>query len=475
MIEIDILEGPNRGERVRIAGRTAWIGRDAACAVVLAEGAGRQAAIVAGPQGLRFVAHDRASDSAVGGLPVVGGEAPLASGAVVRVGAARLRVWHAGAAHVIREPQAPYALARESACSNAAQQPTTAPSGRPEPCVEIVARSSAMREVVALLHRVAATDSTVLLTGESGCGKEVAAQLVQANGPRAHRPFVTVNSAALSETLLESELFGHERGAFTGAIATKRGLFELARGGTLFLDEIGEIHPAMQAKLLRVLEAREFRRVGGGETLRADVRIIAATNRDLRARVREGRFREDLYYRLAVVEIRIPPLRERGADLRPLCDQILSRLAKDRGIPVPSIDDAAFDCMRRYPFPGNIRELKNALERALIVGDGRTIALVDLPEAMRRFEPAPPEAKFPTLAEAESRHISTALRVARGNKSRAAELLGIHRKTLYLKLAEHRIRLPDLFPEDERQTEPDDADGGHHLQPSANSTSTSMG
>jgi DNA-binding NtrC family response regulator len=308
--------------------------------------------------------------------------------------------------------------------------------------IDMVAVSPIMRGVVEALRRVAAKDTTVLLLGESGTGKEVAARAIHSNGRRARAPLITVNAAALTESVLESELFGHEKGAFTGAVARRLGLFELAHGGTLFLDEIGEITPSLQAKLLRVLESGEIRRVGGSETRKVDVRLIAATNRNLRAATRDGRFREDLYYRLAVVEIRLPPLRERPEDFVPLCQHLLERLARERGYSLPTIDDQALAHLRAYPFPGNIRELRNVLERSLLLGDGRRIRPADLPAELLVGHLPSPQADMPAiapLAEVEKRHIEMVLKLTGWNKKRAAEILRVDRKTLYAKIAAYGL------------------------------------
>ncbi len=301
------------------------------------------------------------------------------------------------------------------------------------PAPVFVAESEAMRRVVALVRRAAPERAPVLVTGESGTGKELVARALHDGSPRARGPFVAVNAAALPETLLESELFGHERGAFTGAVARRKGLFELAAAGTLFLDEVGELAAATQAKLLRVLETGDFRRVGGVEALRADVRLLAATNRDLRALVAEGRFREDLLYRLAVVEVALPPLRERPEDLEPLARALLERLARERGGCPAALEPDALERLRRHAFPGNVRELRNALERALILGDGRRIRAADLPLPAPAPDAGPASGLAP-LADVERRHIASVLASTGWNKKRAAEVLGIDRKTLYARI-----------------------------------------
>ena len=292
--------------------------------------------------------------------------------------------------------------------------------------------SSAMREVEASLRAIADDLSlSVLLLGETGVGKTVLARRIHALSPRAKRPFLAVNCAALEPQLAESELFGHERGAFTGAGQQKRGLVEAADGGTLFLDEIGELSLAVQAKLLTFLDTRAFRRVGGIRNLSADVRIIAATNTNLEAAVEQGAFRADLYYRLRVMPIYIPPLRERKEDLRGLVEQIVSELPR-RGASAPVVLEEALAAIERYPWPGNLRELRNALERAALLARGAPISIEHLPGEVRAL----PEVTAPgaSLEDLERRHILDVLERAGGHRSRAAAALGISRSTLNRKL-----------------------------------------
>ena len=304
----------------------------------------------------------------------------------------------------------------------------------------IVAQSKVMRDVLALVRQVAPSRSTVLLTGESGTGKEVMAQALHQWSGRTGK-FVPVHCAALPATLLESELFGHEKGAFTGATEARKGRFELAEGGTLFLDEIGEIDLSTQVKLLRVLENRTFERVGGVETLHTDARIVAATNRDLEKMVAEGTFREDLFYRLNVVNVRLPGLRERREDIPLLIRRFLDLLAEENNRPSLKIAPEALTALERYSWPGNIRELRNTVERMVVLSTSDTLTLADVPETVRRGHPS---AETPTAASAalnlvgnERRLIEQALQAAHGNRSLAAQTLGISRRTLHRRLNEY--------------------------------------
>jgi Nif-specific regulatory protein len=273
---------------------------------------------------------------------------------------------------------------------------------------------------VELARKAAKTDATVLLLGESGTGKEVIARFIHRSGP-----FVAVNAAALAETLLESELFGHEKGAFTGAQARRAGKFELAHGGTIFLDEIGDISPALQAKLLRVLQERAFERVGGTETITVDVRVVAATNQDLKKRVAEGKFREDLFYRLNVISITLPPLRDRRTDIRPLADHFLRQLkAGSRFSP------ETLEALERYDWPGNVRQLRNAIERAAALGDAGEISPGDLPPEVLLSGSMPPDSFHGQVEEYRRRLIVETLARFGGNQTRAAEALQLQRTYL---------------------------------------------
>jgi transcriptional regulator with PAS, ATPase and Fis domain len=299
----------------------------------------------------------------------------------------------------------------------------------------MVARSPAMRQLIDLAQRVARVDSTVLISGESGTGKERVARLVHNASTRAPGPFIAVNCGAITETLLESELFGHVKGAFTGALQERPGLFESANGGTLLLDEVGEVSPAMQVKLLRVLQEREIRRVGESTSRPIDVRVIAATNRELTQEIAAGRFRMDLYYRLHVVELRVPPLRERREDILPLARLLLAEAAARLGRTVSGLSPRAADRLLRYHWPGNVRELENAMERAVALAQDGHAEVEDLPEEVRRAVPSPVRASpVKQLEEIEKEYILAVLDLNAGNQARTAEQLGIGSATLYRKL-----------------------------------------
>jgi two-component system, NtrC family, response regulator AtoC len=297
----------------------------------------------------------------------------------------------------------------------------------------LVGQSAPMIGVYKLIARVAALDTTVLVLGETGTGKEVVARSIHYASPRSHHPFVVVDCTSLPDTLFESELFGHTRGAFTGAVATRRGLLEAAEGGTVLIDEIGDLSAPLQAKLLRVLQERAVRRVGDNESVPIDVRIIAATNRDLKQRVVAGAFREDLYYRLNVVTITVPPLRERLDDLPLLAQHFLQKHARAASKPVKGFARETLAALTRYPWPGNVRELEHTIERAVALASTSVLIPDDLPLDVRGSSSVPdawPE-RPKTLEELKSWYVDTILRQTRGNKAQAAEILGIDRRTLY--------------------------------------------
>jgi DNA-binding NtrC family response regulator len=305
----------------------------------------------------------------------------------------------------------------------------------------IVAKSPIMRQLVDLARRVAKVDSTVLITGESGSGKERIARLVHEESTRAAGPFIAVNCGAITETLLESELFGHARGAFTGATSDRPGLFEAANGGTLLLDEVGEVSPGMQVKLLRTLQEREIRRVGENKSRRVDVRVVAATNRDLAHGVAGGAFRQDLYYRLKVVELHVPPLRERRDDVLPLGRVLLADAALRMKRKISGLAPAAADQLLRFEWPGNVRELENAMERAVALARGSRVELEDLPEEIRQAFPRPVASKGTVrpLDEIEKEYILAALELNGGNQTHTAVQLHIGSATLYRKLKSYGL------------------------------------
>lgn len=307
---------------------------------------------------------------------------------------------------------------------------------------EMIGKSAAMQRVQEMIRKVAPSRASVLITGESGVGKELVANAIHNLSPRKDKSFIKVHCAALSETLLESELFGHEKGAFTGAEKMQKGRFELAHGGTIFLDEIGEINPSVQIKILRVLQEKKFERVGGEQTIEVDVRIVAATNRNLEEEVKAGRFREDLYYRLNVVHIQVPPLRERKDDIPLLMAGFLDEFNKENDKTIKGLSNKAKAAMFRYAWPGNIRELRNCMESAVVMCSGDEIGLQDLPPSVSASAGAgggENSVSVPlgvTLDEADRLVIEANLAANKGNKSKTAEILGIGRKTLQRKLAE---------------------------------------
>ncbi len=313
----------------------------------------------------------------------------------------------------------------------------------------IIGKSPAMREVFATIEKVAPTAATVLIEGESGTGKELVAKSIHFNSPRRNRPFVAVNCSALAESLLESELFGHEKGAFTGAVSMKKGRFELADGGSLFLDEIGELSANLQVKLLRVLQERTLERVGGVHPVPVDIRVIAATNKDLHAEMQAGRFREDLYFRLNVLHLALPPLRKRSEDIRPLVEHFIEKYTAERksGDPVTEVDSEVYRLFYEYSWPGNVRELENTIERAVILCPGSVIRVSDLPPQFRThlsarlpIDSIPPDAKLAeTLAKVEELMIVRALEMSGNVQAHAARLLGIGKSGLNQKIKKYKL------------------------------------
>jgi two-component system response regulator HydG len=335
----------------------------------------------------------------------------------------------------MREPTRPIVPYRNGASAGTARMLAASPPREPAETA-FLARSPRALAALKVARQVADSTATVLVQGESGTGKELLARIVHEHSRRARGPFIAVNCAAIPETLLESELFGHERGAFTGAAQRRLGRFERASGGTLFLDEVGDMSATMQAKILRVLQEHEIERVGGETPVRVDVRVVAATNHDLATEVAAGRFREDLYYRLAVVVVQLPALRERGDDVDLLALRFLEHFASEHGRPVRELSSEAAERLRAYAWPGNVRQLRNVMERAVLVADGGALRAEHLPPEVLSATAAPePDAdRFLPLRELERRHIRRALDLTGGNLGDTARILGIHRNTLRQKL-----------------------------------------
>jgi len=306
----------------------------------------------------------------------------------------------------------------------------------------IVGKSARMQAIIKLISTIAPTAATVLIEGESGTGKEVIARAIWSESDRSSAPFIAIDCASIPETLLASELFGHEKGAFTGALARKAGKFEHADGGTIFLDEVGNIPANVQHFLLRVLQEKEFSRIGGNDVIKVDVRIIAATNKNLQEEIRKGTFREDLYYRLNVVNIRIPPLRERNEDIPLLARHLLQKYCIEYRKDIPSISDQALEFLIKYPFPGNVRELENIIERAVIVCQGKSLVPESLPEHLSGYQSdaqAPADSSPVTLEELERQHIARVLTYTKGNISQAAKILGVQRNTIKSKIRQYDL------------------------------------
>ncbi|MFH0758130.1 MAG: sigma-54 dependent transcriptional regulator [Bacteroidota bacterium] len=300
---------------------------------------------------------------------------------------------------------------------------------------DIVGESEPLKRVLREVEQVAPSDSSVIITGESGTGKELVARAIHSNSPRKYFPLISVHCGALSESLLESELFGHEKGAFTGAAFNRKGRFEMADGGTIFLDEIGTISPKMQVELLRVLESKSFVRVGGNKEITSDFRVICATNRNLKEMVHSGTFREDLYYRLNVVNIRIPPLRERPGDIPGLVNHFIMKYCSSMSRDMISIDPVAMKHLESFEYPGNVRELENMIERAIVVGNGKVIRLKDLPMGREVMS-----SSIESLDDLEKKHITRILEKYGWNISRTARALNVDRATLYNKIKKYKIK-----------------------------------
>ncbi|MCK8059176.1 MULTISPECIES: sigma-54 dependent transcriptional regulator [unclassified Fusibacter] len=304
----------------------------------------------------------------------------------------------------------------------------------------LVSHSEPMKEVIGLIKKVAASMATVYINGETGVGKELVANAIHASSNRYDKPFIKVNCSAFPETLLESELFGYEKGAFTGAFARKLGRFELANTGTIFLDEIGDISPLIQLKLLRIIQQKEFERLGGTETIALDVRIITATNKDLEVMVKEGSFREDLYYRLNVIPLHMPSLRERQDDFETLVQTFLVHISNFYGTPIKSIQPKAMELLKSYNWPGNVRELENIIERLVVISEGQVIGITDLPDKITQSTtPVQPTILLDAKDSIEEHTIKNALNQTNGNITKAASLLGISRRSLHRKLNKYEL------------------------------------
>jgi two-component system response regulator AtoC len=421
-----VIQGPDRSSVLALAdGDTVTFGRSRACTVHIDDDRVSRQHVRIQRQGASIVVTDLDSRNGtqVGGQRVQG-ERQVKGGDVVTVGPVAAVVAVASRAHPRREPVGAAAGGLLG--------------GR------YIVADPRMAAVYDACERVAGTPLSVLVVGETGVGKENVAETIHRLSPRAQRPYLRVHLAALPEALLESELFGHERGAFTGADRRRLGYFEAAAGGTLFLDEIGELPPATQAKLLRVLETRRVVRLGSTDESEADVRIVAATNRDLGAEVRAGRFREDLYFRLGAFRIDVPPLRDRPREIPLLASLFVREMAERMAVPVPALDPAAMAAIERHGWPGNVRELKHVVQAAFVLAAPGDIRLAHLPPGLQAAGSPPPATERPPSAlpldAAERKAIVSALEACQGNQTRAARQLGISRRTLIYKMRKHAIR-----------------------------------
>ena len=429
------IAGPLEGAFFALPEETLSIGSDPGNTLVIddASVAGRHCT-VAGSDG-RFVVKDAGGRTLINGVPV--DERQLIHGDEVRIGDCLFLF-------LAFEAETPPGLRLEREIERLENEKLRL-QAEINVNHSMVGESPAMLYVYRFINKVAPSSATVLVRGESGTGKELVARAIHRNSPRAGHPFVAINAAALTETLLESELFGHEKGSFTGAIAQKRGKLEVADGGTLFLDEIGEMAPALQAKLLRVLQEREFERVGGTRGIQVDIRVIAATNRDLTDSVRKGSFRQDLYYRLNVVSVMMPPLRDRRQDIPLLADYFLDKYRRQSGRRVAGISSRAKALLVQYEWPGNVRELENAIERAVVLGSSSLVMPEDLPEHLleqRQNEAGGSAAYHEAVNEAKRRIVTSALEQAGGSCADAARLLGLHPNNLHRLIRNLGIRRP---------------------------------
>lgn len=425
-----VLSGPDAGAEFALRPGATSIGRGAENEIVLRDPFVSRRHLLIRQTGDELWLEDLGARNAVflNGTPAR--EARLRSGDRLLVGKTELIVLSIGPGEEVGDPSASTLVAPRLLDAKAA-----------DPFAKLIGNSPALLAAKDLLRRAAALCVPVLIFGETGTGKELAALALHRASARGAGPFVAVNAAAIPVALAEAELFGHEKGAFTGAFARRRGQFEIANGGTFFLDEVGELDLSLQAKLLRVLETGAFRRVGGSEEVRADFRIVAATNRDLSAEVAAGRFRADLFFRLNVLSIRMPALRDRPEDIPLLAQRFAAEAARECGRPLPELTEASFAALKKRPWPGNVRELKNALFRAILRASGGRLEPRDFLDAGELAAAAPAgAAQIPrALREVEREEIERVLRFASGNKTRAAEILGISRNTLYEKLRAYGI------------------------------------
>ena len=429
-IDLVVIDGPSKGARVRVDGATAKVGSGEGCTLRLADRAVSRMHLELTVGVSTVAVRDLGSTNGTFLGDVRVRDADVTPGTAIRVGGSAFRI-------------------------DSATEPAFVALSSRTSFGELVGGSLAMRQVYTVLERVAASDTTLLVQGETGTGKDVVARSVHALSPRARGPFVPVDCGAIPEQLFESELFGHMRGAFTGAIANRGGAFEEANGGTLFLDEIGEMPLAMQAKLLRAIETRRVRRVGAGKETDVDVRIVCATNRRLATMVNEGTFREDLYYRLAVVEVSLPPLRERRDDIPAIAQSLYEKLTKrDVGIPTDLLNS-----LLNRAFPGNVRELRNALERAITLGASEgmptgaaTGAATSLPQGLETIVPLHlplKDARDAWTSEFENVYVRAMMRKTNGNVTRAAELAGVSRRFLQRTIARLGLRSSEVDEEDD--------------------------
>lgn len=427
-----VIAGPRAGEVISLTPGELSIGRDAANELSLPDLSlsRRHCVVRVAAEAVAISDLDSLNGTFVGDVPVK--ERSLEDGDVIKIGRSQLLFLdreHGAAPSGIDLEDAVLRRTTVALRQNGVLLKTSTLLGEANGDRTLVGESAAMQAVYALISRVAATDSTVILRGETGTGKELAARAIHRASARARQPFVVINCAALTETLLESELFGHEKGAFTGAIAQKKGKLELAHGGTVFLDEIAEISPVLQSKLLRALQEREFDRVGGTRSIRVDLRFIAATNQNLEAAVQEGRFRHDLYYRLNVISLTMPPLRERREDIPLLARYFAARYGGRCNRATTGISPEATSYLLNYEWPGNVRELENAIERAIVLATADCICPEDLPESI--LEVASPPVNIPAMyhdavKQAKRRIIQDALEQAGGHYVEAAALLGLN-------------------------------------------------